>query len=162
MHENTNSHIDPNGIRHIPYGDIHQYSKFTQNELRCISYYRIYARVYSLACITTGDVIWFKIEYLKATTNPLKSPLGCPATALGGLDKALYKQAVRTITSQNVTLIQSMGKWTRTGHIQQTEVLTPAKVILAAVSGKCPEFCKCLRFSKSGFATFSNSAGCQK
>ena len=32
-------------------------------------------------------------------------------------------------------------------------------VILGAVSGKCPGFCKCLRFSNSGFATFSNSAG---
>ena len=34
--------------------------------------------------------------------------------------------------------------------------------ILAEVSGKCPGFYKCLRFSKFGFATFSNSAGCQK
>ena len=31
--------------------------------------------------------------------------------------------------------------------------------ILASVSGKCPGFCKCLRFLKSGFAAFSNSAG---
>ena len=34
--------------------------------------------------------------------------------------------------------------------------------ILVVVSGKCPGFCKCLRFSKYGFATFSNCAGCQK
>ena len=30
------------------------------------------------------------------------------------------------------------------------------------VSKKYPGVCKCLRFSKSGFATFSNSTGCQK
>ena len=33
--------------------------------------------------------------------------------------------------------------------------------ILCSVSNKCPGLCKCLRFSKSGFAIFSNSAGCQ-
>ena len=36
------------------------------------------------------------------------------------------------------------------------------QVILGAVSDKCPGFCKCSRFSKSGSATFSDSAGCQK
>ena len=36
-----------------------------------------------------------------------------------------------------------------------------SSAILDAVSGKCPGFCKCLRFSKSGFAKFSNSAGHQ-
>ena len=34
--------------------------------------------------------------------------------------------------------------------------------ILGLVSDKCPGFCKCLRFSKSVFATFSKSSGCQK
>ena len=34
--------------------------------------------------------------------------------------------------------------------------------VLGAVSDKCSGFCKCLRFSKSGFATFTNSAGHQK
>ena len=34
--------------------------------------------------------------------------------------------------------------------------------ILTVVSGKCPGFCKCLRSSKSGFATFLNSSGQQK
>ena len=33
--------------------------------------------------------------------------------------------------------------------------------ILGAVSGNFPEFCKCFIFSKSVFATFSNSAGHQ-
>ena len=37
-----------------------------------------------------------------------------------------------------------------------------AHLILGAVSNKCPEFCKCLRCSKYGFATFSKSAGRQK
>ena len=32
---------------------------------------------------------------------------------------------------------------------------------LGSVSNKCPLFCKCSGFLKSGFATFSNSAGCQ-
>ena len=35
-------------------------------------------------------------------------------------------------------------------------------ILLPAAIKKCPRFCKCLRFSKSGFDTFSNSAGCQK
>ena len=34
--------------------------------------------------------------------------------------------------------------------------------ILGLVSDKCPGFCKCLRFSKAVFATFSKSSGCQK
>ena len=34
--------------------------------------------------------------------------------------------------------------------------------ILGAASDKFPGFCKCLRFLKYGFATFFNSAGCQK
>ena len=34
--------------------------------------------------------------------------------------------------------------------------------IIGSVRDKCPGFCKFLRLSKSGFATFSNSAGCQK
>ena len=42
------------------------------------------------------------------------------------------------------------------------ENISPHSPILASVSSKFPGFCKCLRFSKFGFATFSNSAGHQK
>ena len=34
--------------------------------------------------------------------------------------------------------------------------IVEVRKIIGAVSEKCPRFCKCLRFSKSGFATFSN------
>ena len=34
--------------------------------------------------------------------------------------------------------------------------------ILPKVRKKCPRFCKCLRYLKYGFATFSNSSGYQK
>ena len=34
--------------------------------------------------------------------------------------------------------------------------------LLVSVRNKCPGFCKCLRFSKSGFAIFSNYAVHQK
>ena len=48
----------------------------------------------------------------------------------------------------------------------QTTIYLPSIVhshlIIGAVSDKCLGFFKCLRFSKSGFATFSNSAGHQK
>ena len=48
-------------------------------------------------------------------------------------------------------------------HIKnQHEKLLIGSDIIASVRGKCPGFCKCLRFSKSGFATFYNSAGHQK
>ena len=45
--------------------------------------------------------------------------------------------------------------------ILNTKKLKQNKYILPAVSKK-NRFCKILRFSKSGFATFSNDAGCQK
>ena len=35
-------------------------------------------------------------------------------------------------------------------------------IIQPSVIEKCPGFCKCLIFSKSGFTTFSNYLGCQK
>ena len=44
---------------------------------------------------------------------------------MGGQDKALCKETMRTITSQNGTYIQPLGKWTRTGHIQHTAPLEP-------------------------------------
>ena len=36
--------------------------KYTQNELRCINNYWMWVRVYSLACITKGDLIHLKTE----------------------------------------------------------------------------------------------------
>ena len=44
---------------------------------------------------------------------------------MGGQDKALCKETMRTITSQNGTYIQPLGKWTRTGHIHHTAPLEP-------------------------------------
>ena len=47
-------------------------------------------------------------------------------------------------------------------HAQYFAASTLNIDILAVVSVKFPGFCKCLRFSKSGFDIFFNSAGCQK
>ena len=79
--------------------------KLTQNELRCINSYQIWEGVYSLACITTGNVISLITEYLEATTNSLTSYLEWPVTRMEGQDKAPRKEAMGTITSQDGTLI---------------------------------------------------------
>ena len=43
---------------------------------------------------------------------------------MGGQDKALCKEAMRTITPQNGILIRPLGKWTRTVHIKHTALLS--------------------------------------
>ena len=53
-------------------------------------------------------------------------------TILGGQYKAIWKGAIRTITSQNGTLIQPLGKWTRTVHIQHTALLAQETVTFYA------------------------------
>ena len=51
----------------------------------------------------------------------------------------------------------------RVGNILCNLVTSNGEIhILGEGSEKCPRFCKCLRFSKSGFVTFSNSGGYQK
>ena len=65
----------------------------------------MWERVYSLACITTGNVIRLNIEYLKDTTNPLKISLEWTVTILGYQDKSLWKESIITIISKNDTLI---------------------------------------------------------
>ena len=49
---------------------------------------------------------------------------------LGGQDKALWEEVIRNIKSKNFTLIRPLGKWTRTGNIQQTALLEPERGIL--------------------------------
>ena len=51
-----------------------------------------------------------KLEYLKATTNPLKRSLEGTVTRPRGQYKALCKEAMQN-------LIQPLGKWKITGHI---------------------------------------------
>ena len=65
-------------------------------------------------------------EELKDTTHLHKLSLEWPVTRLVGQYKSIQKKEMRTITSLNGTLIRPLGKWTRPGHIQQTEPLTPA------------------------------------
>ena len=62
--------------------------------------------------------------------TPTKSYLEWTITRLGSQEKALWKEAMMTITSQNCTLIQPLGKWTRTGHIQQIALLAPETGLL--------------------------------
>ena len=45
MQDNTTNTANPKGIRHIHYGDNHQYRKITQNELICINRFQIWSRV---------------------------------------------------------------------------------------------------------------------
>ena len=51
---------------------------------------------------------------------------------MGGQDKALCKEAMRTITPQNGILIRPLGKWTRTVHIQHTALLAQETVTFYA------------------------------
>ena len=61
-----------------------------------------------------------------------------------------------------IRVIQNIGFTTPPETIVRTHSLILSEHILGAVNNKCPGFYKCLIFSKSGFATFSDSAGHQK
>ena len=54
--------------------------------------------------MTTGGEVRIKIDCLKSTTISLKISLGWPVTKLGGQDKLLCKESMKTITLQNVNL----------------------------------------------------------
>ena len=49
---------------------------------------------------------------------------------MGGKKRSLWKEAMKTITSQNGTLILTIGECTRNSHIQQIELLAPATGLL--------------------------------
>ena len=71
MLDNNTNTTDPNVRRKILYGSPIK-KNLLKNELGYISHFKIWARVYSLACITTGYGINLKTECLKATTHPHK------------------------------------------------------------------------------------------
>ena len=70
------------------------------------------------------------MKYLKATKQPHKSYLYWTAPIMLGQDKALWKEPMRTIISQNGTLILPIGKCTRAGHTQQRILMAPEKGLL--------------------------------
>ena len=76
------------------------------------------------------DGMWINTEYLKDITHPQKSSLEYTVTRLVGQDKALRKEAMRIITTKNVTLIRPLGKWTRTGYTKQIALLLPKTGLL--------------------------------
>ena len=92
----------------------------------CINFYKICVKVYSPECIATGYVVQIKIEYIKATTIPLKIYLEYPVTRMVGKNNSLWKEAMRTITSKKGSLNQLLGNRTRNENIQQRVLLSPA------------------------------------
>ena len=83
-----------------------------------------------MLCIPTGYGVRLKTYDLKATTNPLKLPLGLTVTKIGGQYRSLWKELIGSITFQNGTFAQPLGKWKKTWNTQKREIIAPEKVTL--------------------------------
>ena len=95
-------------------------------------------------------------------TASLPNPISCLQQHPTIYEKIASRGDV-TVTQHCIFLkLEAYPLLPRTGREKLSKSLDTSTSILGEVSNKCPGFCKCLRFSKSGLATFSNSTGHQK
>ena len=107
-------------------------------------------------------IIWH-LENKALVLSPI-APQSLPCCNFINTD--IFSSCILSAQSRSLELASLV--WSRITDINRniftmkTSIWTKSCIILGSVSDKCPGFCKCLKFSKSRFATFLNSTGCQK